>query len=363
MPLPEFTFAHCGFEGDAFGWGPSMNSETVDFCLGDAAAYPFEPALKQDRLGRVCDFTYSTMQKNQRDGRMAAGAQAEDDADFQLVDSRPVKLSRYQKGYGRRQQQQNRRDPMHQRQHLVQQPPQQSTGGPQGKSQQAATQRLYQQQQQQRHQQWQRTNRQRQLAEWSIEPQHHWALVDVRQLSALPVLSLDSHQVQVKDYMWRGDLRAYNKAWDRILPKNAVSLSEYFTQKHTFYWPGTADDSVIVNAFDTDSSITVAATDQILACLMAAAQSRLSWHLVFHKINGRLFIDKQNGSSIDMLTVDETHKEPPLSDHPVKMNRPVELAAEALKINQNFGQQVGSRWGRGHAMGLGGVPWRRVSAL
>lgn len=337
MERPQFVLPHSSDGISTFGWGPTATPEVLDFCLGDAASYPFEPAVKQERLGRVCDFTYSTMQRNQRDGRIVV-AQAEDEAEFQLVDSRPLKLNKYQNKFIRRPQ--PRRD-INQRDQQMNQPMNQPMGqqlprGPQ--SQQNQNQRQYQQQQQQRQQQWQRNNRQRQLAEWSIEPQHNWTMVDVRQLSALPALSLDSNQVQFQDIDWRGELRFYNKTCDHILPKNSVILSD--TKKYEFYWPGTADDSIILNKFESDTSINVAATDQIMTCLMAAAQSRLSWHLIFHKINGRIFIDKQNGSSVDMLTVDETHKEPPLSDFPIKMNRPVELAAEALKINQSFSQQV-----------------------
>lgn len=343
MSSIPFSLPYNVAAGNSFEWGPPTTSpEAVSFCLGAMESYPFEPSVKPERLGRVCDFTYATFQHSQRDGRpMPAGA--EEEADFKLVDSRPVKVNKYQNRFVRRplnnrrggNQQQQQQQQQHQHQQFMNQ---QNRGGAPGN--QAQSQRQYQQQQAQRQMQWQRNNRQRQLAEWSIEPQQDWTFIDVRPLTVLPRTPIDSSQIKYKDLEWRGELRAYDRAIDRILPKNPVPVLDTFAQNCVFYWPGTADDAYLVNAFDSDSNITVAATDQILACLMSASQSRISWHLIFHKVNDRLFMDKNNGTSVDLMTVDETSKEPPLSDNPVRINRPAELAVEALKINQNFSQQV-----------------------
>lgn len=333
----SFSLPYSGKGVSLFDWGPPTKApEALSFCLGAMESYPFEPSVKSERLGRVCDFTYATFQRSQRDGRPVPVG-GEEEADFRLVDSRPVKVNRYQNRFARRQQA-NRRPGNQQQQQ--QQMNQQNRGGVQNN--QSQNQRQYQQQQAQRQMQWQRNNRQRQLAEWSIEPQQDWTFIDVRPLALLPRVPIDSSQIRSENLDWRGELRAYDRAMDRILPKSPVPVVESFAQQCAFYWPGTADDAYLVNAFDNDPTITVAATDQILACLMSASQSRISWHLIFHKVNDRLFMDKNNGTSVDLITVDETSKEPPLSDNPVRINRPAELAVEALKINQNFSQQVSS---------------------
>lgn len=66
--------------------------------------------------------------------------------------------------------------------------------------------------------------------------------------------------------------------------------------------------------------VDVAATDQVLACLMAAPQSKYSWHLAITKLDGKIIIDKANGSIVDLLTVNETSTEPPMQDAEVCMS-------------------------------------------
>lgn len=65
---------------------------------------------------------------------------------------------------------------------------------------------------------------------------------------------------------------------------------------------------------NSSEPIDVAATDQVLACLMAAPQGKYSWHLHLTKVEGKLLIDKANGSIVDLLTVNETAIEPPMQD-------------------------------------------------
>lgn len=340
----------------AFEWGPPIGSpDSINFTVGGLEDYPFEPVTgKQERLGRVCDFTYATFQRYQRDGR-TSGLPNDDETDFKLVDSRPLKANKMQNRYFRKQmnnkrnlqqnsqqqQHQQQQQQQHQQQHQMQQQLNQANRG--GVSlNQAQNNRQYQQHAQ-RQIQWQRTNRQRQLAEWSIEPQQDWTLIDSKPLTLLPRVDINSSQIKYEDLHWCGELRSFDRNVDRVLRKNPLPLMDTFANDLSFYWPGSADDELLVNIFDTNSNITVAATDQILACLMSASQSRISWHLIFNKFNGRLFIDKNNGTSVDLVTVDETSKEPPLLDDPVRINRPAELSVEALKINQNFSQQVLNR--------------------
>lgn len=327
MSKPEFRLPYPLLQDDIVG--PACSSAAaVEFCLGDLALYPFRPA-GSDRLCRACDFTYSTQQRQQRG---PAAQHQEEDSAFLLVDSRPVKLHRSR---------------MPKR---IAAPVQQVRSGPRSLQPQSQVQlqqtvvnknqQRYHMQQQARQQAIQRTNRQRQMARWSIEPDPTWSQVDVRSLMSLSSTGIPVDQIKFEDLSWSGELREYMRMCDKILPRANVPLQGNLANKLSFYWPTTADDKVLINTFLEDSSITVIATDQIIATLMAAPQSRLSWHLNVYKDEGRLIIDKDNASAVDSLTVDETHRDPPMPDCPIKINRPAELAAEALKINQVFSQQV-----------------------
>ncbi|PHJ24277.1 eukaryotic translation initiation factor 3 subunit [Cystoisospora suis] len=108
-----------------------------------------------------------------------------------------------------------------------------------------------------------------------------------------------------------------------------------------YYWVTTQDDDLIKEQMlNSPEPIDVAATDQVLACLMAAPQGKYSWHLHLTKVEGKLLIDKANGSIVDLLTVNETAIEPPMQDAENRLNRPAALGFEAVKINQNLRQQL-----------------------
>merc|ERR1740129_366319 len=91
-----------------------------------------------------------------------------------------------------------------------------------------------------------------------------------------------------------------------------------------------------------DQEIDVAATDHILAALMAAGRSVYSWDILFVKCGNKLFFDKRDGSPVDLLTVNESALEPPSygQDEKESMNAPPKLAKEAARVNQNFSQAM-----------------------
>lgn len=83
----------------------------------------------------------------------------------------------------------------------------------------------------------------------------------------------------------------------------------------------------------------VAATAQVLACLMAAPQSKYSWHLLLTKIDKKIIIDKANGSIVDLLTVNETSSEPPMQD--AEVGSEDSLLFLAAEIPWSFPRNVG----------------------
>jgi len=78
----------------------------------------------------------------------------------------------------------------------------------------------------------------------------------------------------------------------------------------------------------------------VLACLIAASRSIYSWDIVVTKLSNKLIFDKRDGSQIDVLTVNETAREPPNADSQESINSPGKLGVEATCINQNFSQMV-----------------------
>merc|ERR1719502_19326 len=85
---------------------------------------------------------------------------------------------------------------------------------------------------------------------------------------------------------------------------------------------------------------TVFATDHVLAALVAAPRSVYSWDLVISKAEGKIIIDKRDGSQVDFWSVNETAQEPPSNDDQKDVNSAVRLSQEASCINQNFSQMM-----------------------
>ncbi|KAL8454949.1 hypothetical protein Emag_001202 [Eimeria magna] len=211
--------------------------------------------------------------------------------------------------------------------------------------------------------------RHRAFSEWSIQPTNDWVVLAEVPLQQLhkqqiqmqrmhAILSLKQEKlissnssssnagdicvsrVKVEDIEWRGTLGVYSKQADKIASKLPVAMQN-LSSNFYYYWVTTQDDEVISDYLLNGSKpVDVAATDQVLACLMAAPQSKYSWHLYITKLDNKLIIDKANGSIVDLLTVNETSTDPPMQDAENRLNRPAALGFEAVKINQNLRQQV-----------------------
>ena len=72
----------------------------------------------------------------------------------------------------------------------------------------------------------------------------------------------------------------------------------------------TTDDPIIRKL--AKSCGNVFATDAILATLMCATRSQYSWDIIAQRVGrNKLFFDKRDDSTFDLLTVSETANEPP----------------------------------------------------
>ncbi|KAH8740115.1 hypothetical protein FG386_001776 [Cryptosporidium ryanae] len=308
-------------------WTPTLENDAGKSCLTGIKDFPFAPSIKIDRLGSVCDFSYTSYSRS-REAKLASS----EGQDFHLVDSRPLPKSKvryiqkkFQKetaqAYHQKQQQQEKAEM------LVRQ------GKKNAKLRQVGG---IQQYQYSRHK---FVSRMRTLTEWSIEPLSSWISVAEIPLSSLPRQFLDLSKSSVEDIAWCGTLRNYNKTMDRISPKLPTPLKDFANVE--FFQATTSDDDILRDALlQPEKTVDVVITDQILSCLVAAAQSKYSWHILVTNIDGKLIFDKQDGSIIDLITVNETSSEPPLPDNINKNNRPHILGQEALKCNQNYTQNI-----------------------
>ena len=71
-----------------------------------------------------------------------------------------------------------------------------------------------------------------------------------------------------------------------------------------------------------DDSVTLIATDTVLAALIAASRSVYSWDIVVTKVkdangNDKVIIDKRDRSNLDFFTVNETAQVRPYRPEPV----------------------------------------------
>lgn len=144
-----------------------------------------------------------------------------------------------------------------------------------------------------------------------------------------------------EDLLFCGALEPYDRTYDRVTPKNEKRLERF--KNRNFFKVTTTDDPVIRRLANEDKA-TVFATDAILSTLMCAPRSVYSWDIVVQRVGNKLFLDKRDGSQLDLLSVHETSQEP-LPESKDDINSAHSLGVEAAYINQNFSQQVLVRGG------------------
>ncbi|KAK5232439.1 hypothetical protein LTR16_012707, partial [Cryomyces antarcticus] len=77
--------------------------------------------------------------------------------------------------------------------------------------------------------------------------------------------------------------------------------------------------------------------------LMCAPRSVYSWDLVINRQDNKIYIDKRDGSNLDMVTVNENAAEAPMeTTESTKdaINSPQALMMEATRINYMFPNQT-----------------------
>jgi len=333
------SFALLKINDNKKGWGPVENCVlpggplTPNFESFDK--YPWQKA------GRICDFTASGQRwAEQRaakgKGKGKKGFEARpidsDDQGFELVDSRPVFGKSKGRGGGGKAKGKGKGIVVNYQEGILGQKQKpffqmdmkgKGKGGKGGKAKGKG---------------FQQRRGLPSFKDWSVQSKPEWTLVQEIMLSALGKLQIDAREVVMEDLLWCGTLHQYDKIHDRVMPKMEKPLQRF--EELNFFNVSTTDDPMLPQYLQEDPTISVIATDHVLASLVAGSRSIYSWDIVITKISGKLILDKRDGSHIDFLTVDETSNEPPNNDDANHVNAPIKLGQEASCINQNFSQMV-----------------------
>ena len=137
-----------------------------------------------------------------------------------------------------------------------------------------------------------------------------------------------------------GFLYYYDRSYDKPPVKNTERKLNVIDRAS--YNVTTSQDPVMQELAEKDEA-TIFATDNILSMLMCAPRSVYSWDLIITRQGKKIFLDKRDGSSLDMVSVNENAADAPLEaseGNKDAMNFPGALALEATFINHNFANQV-----------------------
>lgn len=317
------------------GWGPP-DVPAIPQSLGGGASIPFAPFSRSDRLGRIADWTRnpagpaafaaasrdSVFDFTSADDSLIAGAE---DSSFRLVDAkpppRPQRFGPKWRFNQRVQLPQRQDEEVEARRRLAE-------------KERARRDRHFQNNRSHHHPNF-RFNQPSSSAKPSVDIQPDWTMREQIPFANFTKLSF-SVADQPEDLLLCGAVEFYDRAYDRVNPKAARRLERF--KSRNFFKVTTTDDPVIRRLAEEDKA-TVFATDAILAALMCTPRSIQSWDMVVQRVGNKLFLDKRDGSQLDLLTVNETAQEQ-LPENKDDINSAHSLAVEATYINQNFSQQV-----------------------
>jgi translation initiation factor 3 subunit D len=172
-----------------------------------------------------------------------------------------------------------------------------------------------------------------------VQVKPEWNVMEEIDFSRLSKLNLDTHEGEDIDNY--GFLYYYDRSYDKQ-PGAKTSERKLNVLDRAAYNVTTSSDPILQELADKDEA-TVFATDGVLSMLMCATKSVYSWDLVFTKRGNKVFIDKRDGSSLDMVTVNENAADAPLEiseGNKDSINSPGALMLEATHINNIFPLQV-----------------------
>ncbi|EAS37016.1 eukaryotic translation initiation factor 3 subunit D [Coccidioides immitis RS] len=174
----------------------------------------------------------------------------------------------------------------------------------------------------------------------SVAIRPEWSMLEEIDFSRLSKLNLETPDGEDLDNY--GFLYYYDRSYDKAPVKNTERRLRAL--ERAAYNVTTSADPVIQELAEKDEA-TVFATADILSMLMCASRSVYSWDIVIVKHGNKIYFDKRDNASIDLVTVNENAADAPMeaSEGQAKhdsINTPGALALEATIINHNFALQT-----------------------
>ncbi|KAL9047916.1 MAG: hypothetical protein Q9206_006375, partial [Seirophora lacunosa] len=330
-------------------WGPPTTTNSL------VDGVPYAPYSKGDKLGRMADWTTEGKDREGRGGRQynrnykdqqvyGAGTSslfavqvAEDESSFSVVDN--TRASTKTRGFGRggatfiRGRGRGGRDQRGGRgtfQRVGGRGAQQNTyydnrGGRGGRGGR-------------RFGGWKDYDKPQRNRDSSVNIKPDWQMLEEIDFNRLAKLNLETSTGEDIDSY--GFLYYYDRTYDKPPVKNTERKLNVVDR--AAYNVTTSQDPIIHELAEKDEA-TIFATDNILSMLMCAPRSVYSWDMVITRSGNKIFLDKRDGSSLDMVSVNENAADAPLEaseGNKDQINFPGALALEATFINHNFVNQT-----------------------
>ena len=172
----------------------------------------------------------------------------------------------------------------------------------------------------------------------SVNIKPDWKMLEEIDFNRLAKLNLETDEGQDVDNY--GFLYYYDRSYDKQPVKTAERKLNVVDR--AAYNVTTSSDPVIQELAEKDEG-TIFATDSILSMLMCAPRSVYSWDIVIIRQGDKIYLDKRDNSSLDMITVNENAADAPLElseGNKDSINSPGALALEATFINHSFANQT-----------------------
>ncbi len=172
----------------------------------------------------------------------------------------------------------------------------------------------------------------------SINIKGDWGLLEEIDYNRLGKLNLETDEGEdLEDY---GFLYYYDRSYDKQPVKGTEK--KLTALDRAAYNVTTSSDPIIQELADKGEA-RIFATDTILSMLMCSTRSIYPWDIVITRQGNKIYLDKRDNASLDMVTVNENAIEPPFDAADGGrdvINQPPALAEEATYINHNFVNQV-----------------------
>ncbi|KAL4736825.1 eukaryotic translation initiation factor 3 subunit D [Aspergillus similis] len=187
---------------------------------------------------------------------------------------------------------------------------------------------------------WKDYDKPQRTREPSVNIRPDWSMLEEVDFNRLSKLNLQAPEGEDVDTY--GFLYYYDRSYDKAPVKNAERRLQALDR--AAYNVTTSQDPVIQELAEKNQA-TIFATSDILSMLMCAPRSVYSWDIVIVHQGNKIYFDKREGASLDLVTVNENAADAPLevaeaSGKQDSINTPSALALEATFINHNFALQT-----------------------